>query len=360
MKVTLFSQSVGFEIRGNVIGSDTGTIYVTGDNNGKMIAAGSVNSGKFNITGKITEPVKCTITTNFNDEPIPIFLENTPYNLIICNNPFSYTLTGGVLQQKFMEYGNSVIGYYEGWEQIKRIINRNVLSGLNTDGEYHKIMDELDSSAIYLEKRIIEKSESFIKEGEDSYITPRIISNFLLLNKNYVELADSSYEMLTDKIKKSSEGRYLINQINNIKNAPYPGEKITPFTLRNEKNIETTFDGPGTGKYVLINFWASWCLPCIREFPSLMQIYNEFKDKGFELINISIDTDKQRWLSYLSENKYPWPQLIDNSRADSSLKKRYRIQAIPSGFLIDGNMKIISINLTADQLRLKLKSLFKY
>lgn len=342
------SQNMDFTIYGQLKGVDTGNVIMRTDNGQKLIAQGRIELGKFKLTGHVKEPMKCTITMNFNYEAIPIFLENTSYNLLINNSPFDYKLTGGQINEKFMTYINSIMGFYEGYSELASI--RRKYPADSDTGNLRMIRDKLDSSLAFLNRSVIKITGQLVKENVHSYMTPRMISNLLLFQKSNADIAHSYYLMLDEKIKSSSEVKYLERQIENILATPKVGTNFPAFTLRNEKAEDFSFIKPAKGGYVLLNFWATWCGPCLQEFPSMVKIYNKFKDKGFEMINISIDSDKKRWLNYITLNKYPWLQLIDNVATDSSIAKINRINSIPANFLVDDNMKIIAFDLSNQEL----------
>lgn len=359
MFITLLvkSQNMGFTIYGKLNGVDTGNVIMRTDNGQELIAQGRIEFGKFKLTGHVKEPVKCTITMNFNYEAIPIFLENASYNLLIDNSPFTYKLTGGLLNEEFMTYINTIMGFYEGYSEIESI--RRKYPQDSDTGNLRMIRDKLDSSLAFLNHSVVKITGKLVKENAHSYMAPRMISNLLLFQKSNADIARRYYFMLDEKIKSSSEAKYLERQIENIMTTPKVGTDFPAFTLSNEKGEDFSFIKPSKGGYLLLNFWATWCGPCLQEFPSMVKIYKNFKDKGFEMINISIDTDKKRWLKYITLNKYPWLQLIDNVGTDSSIAKIYRINSIPANFLIDDNMKIIAFDLSNQELNEFLNEKYK-
>lgn len=120
------------------------------------------------------------------------------------------------------------------------------------------------------------------------------------------------------------------------------------------------------GKIVLIDFWASWCLPCRNENPNLVKFYKQYKDaafnngSGFTIYSISIDKDKARWLTAIKDDNLIWKNHVSDLKGgDSEPAAKYNINAIPSNFLIDGNGVIIAVNLRGEALDSKLKSLLK-
>lgn len=354
IRLSTFSQSIRYTIKGHVEGQDTGTIYINTDNTGKIVGLAKLHTGNFMIIGKVSEPIKCTITTSFDDDAFPLFLENTNYKLLIENKPIEFNLTGGILQQKFMNYANTVFGYYEGWNQLK-IVSTNFSSSDSSLGD-QKLRSQLNSSISFLEHEFIRKSAVFIKENKDSYIAPRMISNILLLNKKYVDTAKFFYQILGEKIKRSTEGSVLKKWIDNIEKIPHIGKVIKLIKLKNEKDEEITIKKPKKGGFILVNFWASWCGPCIQEFPALQEAYKEFKNKSFDIFNISVDSDKLRWQKFLSIHHLPWTQLIDDSHDDSSIAKLYGVRTIPFNFLVDENLKIVKVNLSINDLKAFLKT----
>lgn len=110
----------------------------------------------------------------------------------------------------------------------------------------------------------------------------------------------------------------------------------------------------GKSKYVLVDFWASWCQPCIQEMPHVVAAYSKFKSKGFEVVGISVDKDKESWLKAVTENKMSWIQLND---ANGNASQTYGVQSIPFTLLIDQNGKIVAQNLRGEALDAKLNEL---
>lgn len=99
------------------------------------------------------------------------------------------------------------------------------------------------------------------------------------------------------------------------------------------------------GRYVLIDFWASWCGPCRMENPNIVKAYHQFKDKNFTVLGISLDKERQDWLDAIKEDKLDWTQLSDLKFWENEVSMKFRISAIPYSILIDPDGKIIAKNL---------------
>lgn len=112
-------------------------------------------------------------------------------------------------------------------------------------------------------------------------------------------------------------------------------------------------------KYTLVDFWASWCRPCMAEVPVLKKTYDEFHAKGFEIYGVSFDKSKEAWLAAIADNKLNWIHVSDINGFDNPAAKDYAIQGIPSNFLIDAQGKIVASNLRGEGLYEKISELLK-
>jgi len=136
------------------------------------------------------------------------------------------------------------------------------------------------------------------------------------------------------------------------------GEKfidVSGFNLDGQR--VSLSDYAGKGKVVLIDFWASWCGPCIRAMPELISIYNEYKDRGFEIVGISFDNNKESWKKATEDLNITWPQFSNLKGWAEDAGIPYGVQSIPNLVLIDKHGNIIERNLKGNALRAKLEEL---
>lgn len=122
------------------------------------------------------------------------------------------------------------------------------------------------------------------------------------------------------------------------------GQPALPFTQTDNNGKEVSLSDV-KGKYVLIDFWASWCGPCRQEYPHLKSAYAQFKDKNFEIVGVSLDDKKELWLGAIQSNGFKWIQLSDLKGRQNAIAQAYGVAAIPQNFLIDPQGKIIAKNL---------------
>jgi len=179
-----------------------------------------------------------------------------------------------------------------------------------------------------------------------------------------------AYEQSYDMVKPLFEG--LSPAIKDSKDGRKMAETLERMRVTAIGQPAPDFEVPGTegklvklssfrGKYVLLDFWASWCGPCRAENPNLVKIYNKFKDKNFKIIGVSIDkaNSKALWLAAIKSDGLPWIQLSDLKLGNGSVAKSFGVQAIPQNFLIDPNGIIVGKTLMGSVLDARLSEIFK-
>jgi peroxiredoxin len=137
-----------------------------------------------------------------------------------------------------------------------------------------------------------------------------------------------------------------------------PGKTAPDFTADDTEGHPVSLASRLGNGYLLIDFWAAWCPPCRQANPQLVVLYNEYKDRGFDILGVSLDRTKDAWLKGIADDGLPWTQISDLQYWHSAPAALYGVRAIPSNFLVDKDGVILAKNLDGDELAVKLAELF--
>jgi len=151
--------------------------------------------------------------------------------------------------------------------------------------------------------------------------------------------------------------RQLVNKVNATKRIAI-GAIAPGFVSTDTSGQKVDLNGD-RGKYTLVEFWASWCAPCREESPTLVRLYNQYKDKGFTILSVSIDKNTTAWKNAIRQDGYTWGNVCDLDGYGGPTAALYTVTAIPNNFLLDKNGRIIAKNLRGKMLESKLAELMK-
>ena len=195
----------------------------------------------------------------------------------------------------------------------------------------------------------------FAKENPNSIFGLIALSEYMNMSKD-VEKITPVYNALNVKFRTSKKGKELDQRIKSVK-LTTPGAEAPNFTMKDLNGKPVSLKDL-RGKTVLLEFWASWCSPCRAENPNLKEQYKLYKDKGFEILGVSLDNDKKKWEDAIAKDGIPWIHVSDLKGWGNEAGIIYGVTGVPAGFLISPEGKIIGNDLRGPSLNKKLAELF--
>lgn len=193
--------------------------------------------------------------------------------------------------------------------------------------------------------------EEFIKAQPSSIVAAFVLYRYFSPSLTADEVV--KYTNLLDKSLSGTQYVKLLKELPAALRNTDIGKQAPDFQLPNpEGKLVKLSDN--LGKYLLVDFWAAWCGPCRRENPNIVRVYNKYKDKGFGVFGVSLDSKKEAWVKAIQKDGLDWPQVSDLLFWDSGPAKLYGIRGIPGNVLLDPSGKIIARNLRGEDLEKKL------
>ena len=226
-------------------------------------------------------------------------------------------------------------------------------------GSQYEAAPDIDKQRIEMlfnqEMLVLKKNlHSLITENKEQLSSVLLITYFNQEIQNYLDLYNDVVKSLSEKHPKNGLVKQLKQQIESLL---LPGSPAPDIVLNDPSGKERKLSSL-RGKIVLIDFWASWCRPCRIENPNVVRLYNEYKNKGFDIFSVSLDNNKAAWENAIKADNLIWENHVSDLKGWASEGgKLYRVQSIPYTVLIDKEGKVIAINLRGTALEQKVAEL---
>lgn len=232
--------------------------------------------------------------------------------------------------------GNKTAAAFQAFEQGREQVRLEMVAAVNERFKDKPKRDSAYNVAFQeqITQRLIPYICNFVETHADTYIGAYILGRYQPVIP--AQDLERLYNKLGPVQKRTRPGTEVEARLLGFKRAE-PGKEVVDFTLNTPEDLPVTFSSY-RGKYVLIDFWSSWCGPCKAAFPYMKELYQHYKSDQFEILGISIDQKKSAWLKELDTQKLPWPQLLDTKNVSVN---GFAVTAVPTAYLISPEGKII-------------------
>lgn len=298
---------------------------------------------KFDWKANITEPQRITMT--LPDKTVGFFVDRGDIEISgSAAAKEKIKVTGSKAEDEAIAFEASI--------KELRTRQHNLYGKMNgaSEAEESALLSELEA----LDQEKNKKEEQHIAAHPKSPFSVFLVGERTFMG-SYSEVM-AGFEKLDKQTQQSFAGKRIVRKLEVLKRSAI-GTPVLDFTQNDTDGKPVKF-ADYKGKYVFIDFWASWCHPCRAENPNVLTAYNKYKDKNFTVLGISLDTKADNWKKAIQDDQMPWTQLSDLKGFNNEVSTYYGINAIPSTLLVDPQGKIIAKNLRGQALQRKLAELF--
>ena len=343
----------GYTVSGTVEGAQDGdTVYLRVREGRQMVNIDSAVIAKGQFTFKGQQDTARSIQLLYPGKEgkglsLSFYLENGQINVAL--NKENDKVTGSPLNDRYQPYRDQFQVLENERKQLVQQFNDTTL----TDDQKSALRDKFIN--------VSDRVDSLMKVVMNENITNLI--GVEMLKNLYYSLDLTELEALVPQIPaeyQSDERVVRIQEMVEKMRITAVGQKFTDFTMQTPEGQEVKLsDYVGKGKVVLIDFWASWCGPCRREMPNLVEAYKQYKDKNFEIVGVSLDRDLEAWKKGIADLNITWPQMSDLKYWDCEGAKLYAVSSIPHTLLVDAEGTIVARGLHGEELQQKIAELLK-
>lgn len=340
-----------YELSGKIEGLSEGKIFlkIQKDNDLVKVDSSDIVNGEFKIEGSIAATDMYYLQIEDQKATIPFFLENAPISVEVnIESLREAKITGSASQDVYNTFIASMKVFKEKQSAIV--------------AAYKKAKSEKDEAAAekaYKEYEVVDAErmdsvKAFVKANSNA-VPVAVITYYNLVSQLEIIEMEEIYNSFGENVKASSAAIKIKSKIDVLKKVAV-GQPAPDFTLDTPEGTPFSLSSL-KGQVVVIDFWASWCGPCRRENPHMVELYKELNSKGVEFFGVSLDKNKDKWLKAIEDDGLTWNHVLDIKDEKSFAAKLYGINSIPATVLIDQNGVIVANKVFGDELKVEIEKL---